>query len=196
MVDWAVGKLVLGPTVLSEWGKEDVELSLSETDDVGSGFFSELFKIKLGSGTKCFEGGCGSEQGWGTDDIGVGINGGGLKGVWVDEGNASTGRRCRVLGGLGDKDIVWARACGLEVGVTRDDELEAEFGTGSGGRPGDDGGRCAKDLGILELGASGTWIIPSVAGTVEGIVDDLKGSGGVLLIDGIQVGPGGDGEGR
>jgi len=32
--------------------------------------------------------------------------------------------------------------------------------------------------------------------TVEDIVEDLKGSGGVLLIDSIQVGPGGDGEGR
>ena len=46
------------------------------------------------------------------------------------------------------------------------------------------------------MGASGAWIIPSVAGTVEDVVDDLKGSGGVLLIDGVQVGPGGDGDGR
>ena len=33
-------------------------------------------------------------------------------------------------------------------------------------------------------------------GTVEGVVDNLKGSGRVLLIDGVQVGPEGDGEGR
>jgi len=46
------------------------------------------------------------------------------------------------------------------------------------------------------MGASGAWIIPSVTGAVEGVVDDLKGGGGVLLIDGVQVGPGGDGDGR
>ena len=46
------------------------------------------------------------------------------------------------------------------------------------------------------MGASGTWVIPSIVRTVEDIVDNLKGGGGVLLIDGIQVGPGGDGEGR
>jgi len=50
--------------------------------------------------------------------------------------------------------------------------------------------------GVLEVGASRAWIIPSVVRTVENIVDDLKGSGGVLLIDGIQVGPGGNREGR
>jgi len=33
-------------------------------------------------------------------------------------------------------------------------------------------------------------------GTVEDIVEDLKGSSRVLLIDSVQVGPGGDGEGR
>jgi len=32
--------------------------------------------------------------------------------------------------------------------------------------------------------------------TVEDVVDDLKSGSGVLLIDGVQVGPGGDGEGR
>ena len=46
------------------------------------------------------------------------------------------------------------------------------------------------------MGASGTWVIPSVTRTVEGIVDDLKGGGGVLLVDGVQVGPRGDGDGR
>ena len=46
------------------------------------------------------------------------------------------------------------------------------------------------------MGASGTWVIPSVVRAVEGIVDDLEGSSGILLIDGVQVGPGGNGEGR
>ena len=46
------------------------------------------------------------------------------------------------------------------------------------------------------MGTSGTWVIPSVVGTVEDVIDDLKGGGGILLIDGVQVGPGGDGDGR
>jgi len=33
-------------------------------------------------------------------------------------------------------------------------------------------------------------------GAVEDIVDDLQGGSGVLLIDRVQVRPGGDGEGR
>jgi len=101
------------------------------------------------------------------------------------------------LWGLWDVVVVGARASGFEEGEAGDDELKAEFGTGgNGGRPGDDGGRCAGDRGILEMGASGAWIVPSVVRTVEDVVDDLKSGGGVLLIDGVQVGPGGDGEGR
>ena len=50
--------------------------------------------------------------------------------------------------------------------------------------------------GILEAGASRTWVIPHVVGAVEDIVDDLKGGGRVGLIDFVQVGPGGDREGR
>ena len=46
------------------------------------------------------------------------------------------------------------------------------------------------------MGASRTWVIPSVVGTVEDIVDNLKGSGRVLLVDGVQVGPRGDREER
>jgi len=48
------------------------------------------------------------------------------------------------------------------------------------------------------MGASGTWVIPSVVGveTVEDVVDDLKGSSRVLLVDGIQVRPRGNGDGR
>jgi len=46
------------------------------------------------------------------------------------------------------------------------------------------------------MGASRTWVIPSVVGTVEDIVDDLKGGSRVGLIDFVQVRPGGDGESR
>jgi len=52
------------------------------------------------------------------------------------------------------------------------------------------------ELGILEIGASGTWVVPCVVGTVEDVVDNLKGSGGILLVDSIQVGPRGNREGR
>jgi len=89
VVSDVTGKLEMRPAVLGEWGKERVKLSLSKTDDMGGGFFSKLFKIELGGGAKGFDSGCKSERGWGADNVGVGINGGGLKGVWVDEGNAS-----------------------------------------------------------------------------------------------------------
>ena len=95
--------------------------------------------------------------------------------------------------GLWDVYMVGAGASGFKEGEAGDDELRAG---GNGGRPGDDRGRCVGDRGILETGASGAWIIPSVVRTVEDVVDDLKSGGGVLLIDGVQVGPGGDGEGR
>jgi len=101
------------------------------------------------------------------------------------------------LWGLWTVDVVGAGTSGFKEWEAGDDELKLEFGTGgNGGRPGDDGGRCAGDGGILEMGASGAWIIPSVAGTVEDVVDDLKGGGGVLLVDGVQVGPRSDGDGR
>ena len=196
MVSDIAGKLEMGPAVLGEWGKEGVKLSLSKTDNVGGGVCSELFEVELGSGMKGFEGGCGSEQGWGVDNVGVGINRGGLKGVWVDKGDASVSKRGGVLGGLGNVDIVGARASGFKEGKAGDNKLEMELGTGgNGGQPGDDGGRCGA-RGVLEAGASGTWVIPSVVGTVEDVIDDLKGGSGVLLIDGVQVRPGGDGEGR
>jgi len=60
VVDNVTDKLKVAPTILGERGKEGVELCLSETDDVGGGFFSELFKIKLGGGAKCFLSGLGS----------------------------------------------------------------------------------------------------------------------------------------
>jgi len=197
VTDWAVCKLVLGPTVLGEWGKEGVKLGLSKTNDGGGGFFSKLLEVELGSGAEGFESRCG--RGWrrGANDVGVRIDGGRLEGVWVDEGDAGACQQCGILGGLGDIDVVGAGASGCEEWEAGDDELELEFGTGgNGGRPGDDGGRCAGACGILETGASGAWIIPSVVGTVEDVVDDLKGGGGVLLVDGVQVGPRGDGDGR
>jgi len=100
------------------------------------------------------------------------------------------------LWGLWNVYVVGAGTSGFEEGEARDNELKGEFRAGSnGGRPGDDGGRCGTG-GVLKTGASGTWVIPSVAGTVEGIVDDLKGGGRVLLVDGVQVGPRGDRDGR
>jgi len=96
------------------------------------------------------------------------------------------------LWGLWNVYVVGAGASGFEEGEAGDDKLGAG---GNGGRPGDNGGRCGT-RGVLETGASGTWVIPSVVGTVEDVVDDLKGGGGVLLVDGVQVGPRGDGDGR
>jgi len=54
VVDQVTCELKVAPTVLVERGKEGVKFFLGKVDDVGSGFFSELFKIKLGSGAKCF----------------------------------------------------------------------------------------------------------------------------------------------
>jgi len=197
VVDRAVCKLVLGPTVLGEWGKKGVELGLSKTDDSGGGFFSKLLEVELGSGAKGFKSRCGRRWRRGANDVGVRINGGGLEGVQVDKGDACAGRRYGILGGLGDVGVVGAGASGFKEGEAGDDKLETELGAGgNGGRPGDDRGRDTGDGRILEAGASGAWIIPSVVGTVEDVVDDLKGGGGVLLIDGVQVGPGGDGDGR
>ena len=101
---------------MGEWGKEGVKLFLGEADDVGGSVFTKLFEVELGSGAKGFEGGCGSRRGWGSDDIWVGIDGGGLKGIRVDEGNAGAGRRGGILGGLGDVNVVGARARRLEEG--------------------------------------------------------------------------------
>ena len=99
--------------------------------------------------------------------------------------------------GLWNEDVIWPGTSGPKGGEAGDDKLEAELGAGSnGGRPGDDGGRRAGYGRILEMGASGAWIVPSVVRTVEDVVDDLKGGGGVLLVDGVQVGPRGDGDRR
>ena len=91
MVDQVTYELKVAPTVLVEWGKEGVELFLGEADDVGGSFFSKFFEVELSSGAEGLESGCGGERGWGADDVGVGIDGGGLKGVGVDKGNAGAG---------------------------------------------------------------------------------------------------------
>jgi len=100
------------------------------------------------------------------------------------------------LWGLWNVLVVGARASGFEEGKARDCKLKGELGTGgNSGRPGDNRRQCGTE-GVLETGASGTWVIPSVVGTVKDVVDDLKGGSRVLLVDGVQVGPRGDGEGR
>jgi len=60
MVDNVTDELKVAPTILGERGKEGVEFFLGEADNMGGGFFSELSKIKLGSGAKCFLSGLGS----------------------------------------------------------------------------------------------------------------------------------------
>ena len=174
-------ELKLCPSVLIEWRKEAVEFGLGEADDVGGGLLTKLFEIELGRGAKGFEGGLRGRQGRGSDDVGVGVDRAGFKGVRVNEENVGVGGRGGVDGGGG----------GNKKRKTGNDELGAG---GNGRRPGYGGGLSA--AGILEAGASRTWVIPRVVGTVEGVVDDLKGGSGVCLIDFVQVGPGGDGEGR
>ena len=180
-IDDFAWELKLCPIVLSERGEETIELCLGETDDVGGGLFTELFEVKLGHGVKGFEGGLWGRWGRGLDDVGVGVDGVGLKGVGVNEEDVGVGGRGGIDGG-GDR--INKRKAG-------DDELRAG---GNGGRPGYGGGLGA--AGILEAGASRTWVIPRIVGAVEGVVDNLKGGSGVGLIDFIQVGPGGDREGR
>jgi len=137
VVSDVTGKLEVRPAVLGEWGKKGVKLGLSQMDDMGSGFFSKLFKVELGSSTEGFEGRCRSERGRRVDNIGVGVNGGGLKGVQVDEGNAGVSKQGGVLGGLGNVGVIGSGASGCEEGETRDDKLGAG---GNGGQPGDDRG--------------------------------------------------------
>jgi len=91
VVDQVTCELKVAPTVLGERGKEGVELCLGEVGDVSGGVLSKLFEVELCSGTKSFEGGGGSKRGWGSDDVWVGIDRGGLKGVGVDEGDAGAG---------------------------------------------------------------------------------------------------------
>jgi len=120
VVSDVAGKLELGPAVLVEWGKESVKFFLGKVDNVGGCFFSKLPEVKLCSGVKGFDSGCGSGQGWGVDDVGVGINEGGFKGIWVDKGDAGVGKQGGVLGGLGNIDIIWAGASGCKEGEAGD----------------------------------------------------------------------------
>jgi len=60
VVDQVTCELKVAPTVLVERGKEGVKFFLGEADDVGSGFFSELLKVKLSGGAKCLLSGLGS----------------------------------------------------------------------------------------------------------------------------------------
>ena len=180
-IDDFTRELKLCPIVLSERGEEAIEFSLGEADDVGGGLLTKLFKVELGRGAKGFEGGLRGRWGWGSDNVGVGVDRAGLEGVWVNEEDVRVSRRSGIDGGGGR----------INKRKARDDELGAG---GNGGRPGYSGGLGA--AGILEAGASRTWVIPCIVGAVEGVVDNLKGSSGVFLIDFVQVGPGGDGEGR
>ena len=41
----------------------------------------------------------------------------------------------------------------------------------------------------------GAWVIPSVVGTVEKVLDDLVGGGDVQLVDVVNLGPGDGGKG-
>ena len=135
MVSNATSKLEMGPAVLGEWGKEGVKLGLSETDDVGSGFLSMEFEIELGGGAKGFNSGCRSGQGQGADNVGVWVNGGGFKGVWVNEGNASVGKQGGVLGGV---DVVWGGPVGARKGKPGIMNSGLEAMVGDQGTEGDD----------------------------------------------------------
>ena len=101
MVNNFTGELELHPVVLVKWGEEDVKFSLGKVDDMSSSFFSKLFEVKLGSSAKGFKGGLGGRQGWGSDDIGVWVDRTGLKGIWVNEGDARVSKQGGIGGGLG-----------------------------------------------------------------------------------------------
>ena len=60
MVDQVTCELKVALIVLVEWGKEGVEFFLGKADNMGSGFFSELFEIELSGSAKCFLSGLGS----------------------------------------------------------------------------------------------------------------------------------------
>ena len=56
-------ELKLCPSVLIKRGKEAIEFSLGEADNVGGSLFTELFEIELGRGAKGFEGGLQGRRG-------------------------------------------------------------------------------------------------------------------------------------
>ena len=108
-------ELKLRPIVLSERGEEAIEFCLGEADDVGGSLLTKLFKVELSRGAKGFKGGLRGRQGRGLDDVGVGVDGAGLKGIWVDKEDIGVGRRGGIDGGGG-------RSNKRKV---RDDELRA-----------------------------------------------------------------------
>ena len=174
-------ELELCPIFLIEWRKEAVEFGLGKTDYMGGCMFTKLFKVEFGHGVKGFKGGLWGRRGWGLDNVGAGVNGAGLEGVQVNKGNVRIGRQ-------GGEDRESSRSKERE---TRDNKLRAGH---NGGQPGY--GRGLGAARILEAGASRNGVIPHVVGTVEDVVDNLKGSSGIGLIDFIQVRPGGNREGR
>ena len=86
------------------------------------------------------------------DHIGVDINGGGFKGVWVDKGDPGVSKQGGVPWGLWEVVVIGARAGGFKEGEAGDGKLKGELRTGgNGGRPGDYRGRCGT-RGVLEMG--------------------------------------------
>ena len=108
-------ELKLHPIVLVERRKEVIEFGLSKADDVGGGMFTKLLKVKLSRGAKGFEGGLRGRRGWGSDDVGVGIDWAGFEGVRVDKEDIRVGGQGGVDGGGGRS----------KKRKTRDDELQA-----------------------------------------------------------------------
>ena len=92
MVDDFTRELKLRPIVLSEWGEEAVKFSLGKADNMGSCMFTKLFKIELSCSAKGFKSGLQGRWGQGLDNIGVGVDGTGLKGVQVNEEDIGVGR--------------------------------------------------------------------------------------------------------
>ena len=88
MVNDVTSELKLCPIFLIKQRKEDIKFGLGNADDMGGSFLTKLFKVELGCSVKGFEGGLWGRWGRGLDNIGAGVNGAGLKGVWVDKGNA------------------------------------------------------------------------------------------------------------
>ena len=62
MVNDVPSELKLRPVVLIDQRKKDVKFFLGKADNVGSGFFTKLFEIKIGHGTKGFKGGLQGRQ--------------------------------------------------------------------------------------------------------------------------------------
>ena len=108
-------ELKLHPIVLSKGRKEAVKFGLGKADNVGSSLLTKLFEVELGRGAKGFEGGLRGRRGQGLGNVGVGVDGAGLEGVWVDEEDVG-------VGGQGGVDRGGGR---INKRKARDDELGA-----------------------------------------------------------------------